>query len=111
MIDIVFDGPPAPESGRFVEVEDTNTGRSVARGQWVQRSDGYWALRMLDPNALMDESDHLRARVAELEAALRTWPEQWHDYYCNARAGELCNCGAEVTNAARAAALKLLGEP
>jgi hypothetical protein len=44
-IDIVFDGPPSAESGRFVEVED-NTGASIKLGEWVQRDDGYWALRI-----------------------------------------------------------------
>jgi len=44
-IDIVFDGPPSHESGRFVEVED-DTGRSIKFGNWMQRSDGFWALRI-----------------------------------------------------------------
>lgn len=44
-IDVVFDGPPSHESGRFVEVEDAN-GRSIRAGEWVQRADGYWALRL-----------------------------------------------------------------
>lgn len=44
-IDIVFDGPPAHESGRFVEVENAQ-GASVRVGQWVHRPDGYWALRL-----------------------------------------------------------------
>lgn len=43
-IDIVFDGPPGPVAGRFVEVEDEN-GRSISVGKWVQREDGYWVLR------------------------------------------------------------------
>jgi hypothetical protein len=43
-VDIVFDGPPGPESGRFVEVENAH-GRSVDIGEWVRRTDGYWALR------------------------------------------------------------------
>lgn len=43
-IDVVFDGPPSREAGRFIEVED-DQGRSLTFGQWVQRSDGYWALR------------------------------------------------------------------
>jgi hypothetical protein len=47
-IDIVFDGPPAPEAGRFVEVED-ESGRSVDVGTWVERPDGYWALRIRIP--------------------------------------------------------------
>lgn len=45
-IDIVFDGPPAPESGRFVEVEQD--GRSISFGEWVKRDDGYWVLRLPD---------------------------------------------------------------
>ncbi|TCO43581.1 hypothetical protein EV646_112158 [Kribbella antiqua] len=44
-INIVFDGPPAPEGGRFVEVE-TDDGHSISIGQWLQRSDGNWALRI-----------------------------------------------------------------
>lgn len=44
-IDIVFDGSPSHTSGRFVEVEDS-TGRSVSVGEWLQRPDGYWALRI-----------------------------------------------------------------
>lgn len=44
-IDIVFDGPPAPEAGRFVEVEDAE-GRSIDLGGWMERNDGTWALRI-----------------------------------------------------------------
>lgn len=44
-VDIVFDGPPGPEAGRFVEVED-DAGKSIKFGEWVQRPDGYWALRL-----------------------------------------------------------------
>lgn len=44
-IDIVFDGPPAHESGRFVEVEDPN-GASVRVGEWIDRGNGLWALRI-----------------------------------------------------------------
>ena len=46
--DIVFDGPPSHESGRFVEVEDHN-GRSVNVGEWVESGDGYWRLRLRVP--------------------------------------------------------------
>lgn len=44
-IDIVFDGPPSHECGRFVEVEDP-TGRSISVGQWIDRGNGIWALRI-----------------------------------------------------------------
>jgi hypothetical protein len=44
-VDVVFDGPPGPVAGRFVEVED-ETAASVKVGEWVERDDGYWALRL-----------------------------------------------------------------
>ena len=40
-IDIVFDG----WVGRFVEVEDAN-GKSIRVGQWIERKDGKWVLRI-----------------------------------------------------------------
>ena len=47
-VDIVFDAPPGPTAGRFVEVEDEN-GASINLGEWIERDDGYWALRIPDP--------------------------------------------------------------
>ena len=44
-INIVFDGPPGPVAGRFIEVE-TDEGFSVRVGEWVKRSDGWWSLRI-----------------------------------------------------------------
>lgn len=44
-IDIVFDGPPAHESGRFIEVEN-NEGASIRVGEWLERADGLWVLRI-----------------------------------------------------------------
>ena len=44
IIDIVFDGPPSHESGRFVEVEEA--GSSIEIGSWFKRPDGLWALRL-----------------------------------------------------------------
>lgn len=43
---VVFDGPPGPKSGRFVEVERPD-GASVSVGDWHEREDGLWELRML----------------------------------------------------------------
>ena len=45
LVDVVFDGPPGHVAGRFVEVENSD-GQSVRVGEWVQRPDGYWVLRM-----------------------------------------------------------------
>ena len=44
-INIIFDGPPSHESGRFVEVEDDD-GNAISAGEWIDRGDGYWALRI-----------------------------------------------------------------
>ena len=41
-IDILFDGPPGHDSGRFVEAEVN--GHSTGEGKWFQRGD-YWVLR------------------------------------------------------------------
>lgn len=50
-IDVVFDGPPSHESGRFVEVE--HEGRSINAGEWVER-DGLWYLQ-IDLRKLADQ--------------------------------------------------------
>ncbi len=46
-INIIFDGPPSHKSGRFVEVE-TDDGKSINAGKWVERDDGLWALRITE---------------------------------------------------------------
>ncbi|ALJ19529.1 hypothetical protein [Microbacterium sp. No. 7] len=47
-VHIVFDGPPAHESGRFVEVE-TPDGESISLGKWLRRPNGWWALEIEVP--------------------------------------------------------------
>lgn len=42
---VVFDGPPGPEPGRFVDVEDRE-GRSFSVGEWVEQPDGMWSLKL-----------------------------------------------------------------
>lgn len=44
-VDVVFDGPPSHESGRFIELEN-DQGCSIRYGEWVHRADGYWVLRL-----------------------------------------------------------------
>ena len=44
-VHIVFDGPPGPEGNRFIEVEDAS-GRSIAFGEWIERQDRRWVLRI-----------------------------------------------------------------
>lgn len=43
--DIVFDGPPGPEAPRLIDVVDEE-GRSVEFGEWIERPDGTWVLRI-----------------------------------------------------------------
>lgn len=45
-LDIVLDGPPSDLSGQFVEVESP-AGTGVKVGTWINRGDGYWALRLI----------------------------------------------------------------
>lgn len=65
VINLVFDGPPDPQGPRLlgidddqgrsvtlpaggprlVEIED-GTGHSIAIGEWIERGDGLWALRI-----------------------------------------------------------------
>ena len=59
-IRIIFDGPPGPDAGQFVEVE-TDTGESISIGEWIDRKDGYWALRIAKlpaPPEQEDTDDH-----------------------------------------------------
>ena len=44
-INIIFDGPPGPNAGRFIEVE-TDDGKSINIGEWKRREDGLWSLRI-----------------------------------------------------------------
>jgi len=75
-INIIFDGPPRPESGRFVEVE-TDEGKGLNVGEWIDKGDGLWALRIAPDLPPF----HLPAQ-AELENELvrqnRKWGEQNH---------------------------------
>jgi len=44
-VDIVFDGPPGLEGNRFMEIEDAS-GRSITFGEWIERQDRRWVLRI-----------------------------------------------------------------
>ena len=65
-MDVMFDGPPGPESGRLIEVHDAKTGESIAWGEWLDNGDGTWSLigpaliddSELDPGELLREHAH-----------------------------------------------------
>ena len=74
-IDVVFDGPPAHKSGRFVEVENAR-GQSISLGEWILRGDGFWVLRIneealdaqwKEPHAMQTLSDEGRELIRRFE--------------------------------------------
>ena len=69
---IVFDGPPAHESGRFVEVE--LNGASVSFGEWQENGD-YWELVLPEPHtrlaAIEADADALLVGNREARAQLQ----------------------------------------
>lgn len=65
-VQIRFDGPPSHESGRFVEVEDADTGASIRFGEWKQDGD-YWLLQF----ATIDDPAKFVEAVRELYAKAR----------------------------------------
>ena len=52
-IDVVFDAPPGPDGGRFVEVEDHN-GKAISIGEWLESANGLWVLRIPMPMTLKE---------------------------------------------------------
>jgi len=64
IMQIRFDGPPGPEAGRFVEVENMH-GKSFNAGEWVQDGE-YWLLkiRLHQPQ---EQSEKVNAVVEILE--------------------------------------------
>ncbi len=69
LVDIVFDGPPSHESGRFVEVEDMQ-GASVKVGEWLERPNGFWALRLNASEPIVGPGSSLETAVATIRHAL-----------------------------------------
>jgi hypothetical protein len=72
-IQVVFDGPPAHESGRFVEVEED--GKGVNFGEWKQREDGYWVLEFDYPAPPDRDDDAMREKVKRLLIIVRAIAE------------------------------------
>ena len=67
-VDVVFDGPPSHISGRFVEVESP-PGTGIREGEWLQRKDGYWVLRIQTQRTGVEQ-----AAVAFLEHHVEAHP-------------------------------------
>jgi len=78
-IRIRFDGPPGPECGRFIEVENM-LGASISIGEWIEDSNGNgvddghdWFLEFPDPRnvSLLYQIPDLLAEVKRLRKAGR----------------------------------------
>lgn len=69
-VDVLFDGPPGPESGRFVETEGPD-GSSIAAGEWIDRGNGLHALRIpLTAPTLATRRERRDADLAQLMAEI-----------------------------------------
>lgn len=101
-LDIVFDGPPSHESGRFVEVE-TEDGKSVNAGEWIARDNGMWALRLRRQGASIAEREALaqlevlRPRVRDLQRSREGVGEAALALITRLEA-HLANCNKTITN-------------
>lgn len=107
-IDIVFDGHPGPGTATFVEAESP-AGESVSVGEWIQREDGTWALRLTDRSqretVRWPDSGNVarttyidRYRILEVEFNnggvyhyFNVDPEDWEDFKLTESAGAFLN--------------------
>lgn len=62
-LQILFDGPPGPVCGRFIEAE--RDGRSIKAGTWIEQG-GLWALE-IEPEAAAPE---MLDRMTEIRVVL-----------------------------------------
>lgn len=76
-MNIIFDGPPGPESGRFVEVEN-DAGQSIRVGEWIDRGDGMWALRIEPPKVQWAEIATLCGHGMIICARCDMVPDSWN---------------------------------
>lgn len=88
---IVFDGPPGPESGRFVECE-TADGRGIHAGEWRQVGD-YWHLVILRHPAPGAEAMREAAELLAAAQAHRACCGSEHDPASGKLHGYCVVCG------------------
>ena len=77
-VDIVFDGPPGPVSGHFVEVEN-DTGESICFGEWIEREDGMWCLRIYGSSYLIAAAPEMYEALDFVSAHLTNDPLAAHE--------------------------------
>lgn len=85
-IQVIFDGPPSAESGRFVEVTNDD-GEGINAGDWIDLGEGYWSLRIAlnhDASELVEALKRARIELAQyvgedsraakdIDSALANW--------------------------------------
>jgi len=97
VIDIVFDGPPGHEAGRFVEIESP-PGRSVRYGEWIMRENGYWVLRIDFPSLLLMARGALSLIAKD---APESEPKVYDEYGGFVRSGNADDCAYDLAEHAR----------
>ncbi len=82
-IHILFDGPPGPQSGRFIDVEDHRTRESIGVGGWEEDPErpGWWML------VLVVEEDFVRRNEDTYD------PSGWWEALSPETQEELIDCG------------------
>ena len=85
--DVVFDGPPSQGLGRFIEVENEK-GEGMKVGEWMQRDDGHWVLRIPDYKDALEEA--MRFGGHRLGCAAHRWSG-----HATGAEGK-CDCGYEA---------------
>jgi len=65
-LNIIFDGPPGPEAGRFVEVEN-DFGESIRAGEWSENGDGTWTLRIKEMPAAVKRHRHVAGPDGDID--------------------------------------------
>jgi hypothetical protein len=76
-INVLFDGPSGATCGRFVEVE-LDDGSSINAGEWIERTNGLWALRITQ---LPTAPDVVTAHLTLEELSLLTEALDSHRYW------------------------------
>lgn len=67
---IIFDGPPGPEPGRFVEVEN-DFGESVNVGEWIENGDGTWSLKIDEIPLTAERHRHVAGADGDVDACAK----------------------------------------
>ena len=94
-INIVFDGPPGPEICQFVEVEDDD-GKGIRVGEWIERPDGLWALRIDAAENRVCRCEWVRDHTQSERWYLIKSVDLWYDWTIRCKPPHCPLCGGRV---------------